>query len=110
MKLSWREKSAKIKVVLGHQQNEGRSHSAKDDSQNVTGDKLRGYRENQDTSGDHNERPKHRESSVGREREAAKMPLKAKERELENSSSSTCVENEPEESGKTTACARIEER
>lgn len=31
-------------------------------------------------------------------------------RELENSSSSTCVENEPEESGKTTACTEFEER
>lgn len=34
------------------------------------------------------------------------MPPESK-RELENSSSSTCVENEPEESGKTTAYTEL---
>ena len=98
MKRKVRKKS---KWYLGTITKRRKISQAKDDSQNVTGDKIESdTEENQDTSVDHNETGNTGESSMEENASESKI-------ELENNNSSPCIENEPEESGKTTACTEL---
>ena len=79
----------------------------KDESQNTTDDKIESdTEENQDTSVDHNETGNTGESSV---EENEKHQNASESRiELRNKNSSICgIENELEESEKTTACTEV---
>uniref|UniRef100_A0A452VAZ4 ATPase family AAA domain-containing protein 2 n=1 Tax=Ursus maritimus TaxID=29073 RepID=A0A452VAZ4_URSMA len=97
----------KSKWYLGTITKRRRISQAKDESQNITDDKIESdTEENQDTSVDHNETGNTGESSV-EENEKHQNASESKI-ELGNNNSSICgIENEFEESGKTTACTEV---
>ena len=96
----------KSKWYLGTITKRRKISQAKDDSQNVTGDRIESdTEENQDTSVDHNETGNTGESSM--EENEKQQNASESKIELENNNSGTCIENEPEESGKTTACTEL---
>ncbi|XP_043339382.1 ATPase family AAA domain-containing protein 2 [Cervus canadensis] len=96
----------KSKWYLGTITKRRKISQAKDDSQNVTGDRIESdTEENQDTSVDHNETGNTGESSM--EENEKQQNASESKIELGNKNSRTCIENEPEESGKTTACTEL---
>ncbi|XP_044100936.1 ATPase family AAA domain-containing protein 2 [Neovison vison] len=97
----------KSKWYLGTITKRRRISQVKDESQNVTDDKIESdTEENQDTSVDHNETGNTGESSV-EENEKHQNASESKI-ELGNNNSSVCgIENELEESGKTTGCTEV---
>nr|XP_025726856.1 ATPase family AAA domain-containing protein 2 [Callorhinus ursinus] len=97
----------KSKWYLGTITKRRRISQVKDESQNVTDDKIESdTEENQDTSVDHNETGNTGESSV-EENEKHQNASESKI-ELGNNNSSICgIENELEESGKTRACTEV---
>lgn len=97
----------KSKWYLGTITKRRRISQVKDESQNTTDDKIESdTEENQDTSVDHNETGNTGESSV---EENEKHQNASESRiELRNKNSSICgIENELEESEKTTACTEV---
>ncbi|KAM9689549.1 ATPase family AAA domain-containing protein 2 isoform 2-T2 [Dama dama] len=96
----------KSKWYLGTITKRRKISQAKDDSQNVTGDRIESDTEEyQDTSVDHNETGNTGESSM--EENEKQQNASESKIELGNKNSCTCIENEPEESGKTTACTEL---
>ncbi|XP_006737783.1 ATPase family AAA domain-containing protein 2 [Leptonychotes weddellii] len=97
----------KSKWYLGTITKRRKISQVKDESQNVTDDKIESdTEENQDTSVDHNETGNTGESSV-EENEKHQNASESKI-ELGHNNSSICgIENEHEESGKTTACTEV---
>lgn len=78
----------------------------KDESQNVTDDKIESdTEENQDTSIDHNETGNTGESSM--EENEKQQNASESKIELGNNNSICDIEHELEESGKTTACTEL---
>lgn len=96
----------KSKWYLGTITKRRRISQAKDDGQNVTDDKIEtDTEENQDTSADHNETGNTGESSM--EENEKQQNVSEGKIKLRNNSSGTCIENELEESGRTTACTDL---
>lgn len=103
MKRKIRKKS---KWYLGTITKRKKISQTKDDSQNVTDDKIESdTEENHDITLDHNETRNTEESSM-EENEKYQNASEGK-KELGNNSSICSIENELEESGKTTACAEL---
>lgn len=100
------ENPQKSKWYLGTITKRRRISQAKDDGQNVTDDKIEtDTEENQDTSADHNETGNTGESSM--EENEKQQNVSEGKIKLRNNSSGTCIENELEESGRTTACTDL---
>lgn len=96
----------KSKWYLGTITKRRRISRAKDDGQNVVDDKIENdTEENQDTSVDHNAAGDIGESSI--EENEKQQNASESKMELGNNYSSTCFENQVEESGKTIACTEL---
>lgn len=96
----------KSKWYLGTITKRKKISQTKDDSQNVTDDKIESdTEENHDITLDHNETRNTEESSM--EENEKYQNVSEGKKELGNNSSICSIENELEESGKTTACAEL---